>query len=245
MLSLPDVSPFDTIRRVRPGGGEFWSARDLQPLLGYAKWERFREAIDRAMESNENAAPGTAHDHFPAAGKMVEVGSGAERTVLDYHLSRHACYLIAMNGDSRKPEIAAAQMYFAVQTHRAELAQAAALAMPADPVLAQLEMLKAVRVEQLALEQRTHALEVAATNAPIRANSAARASIHAACQQFGKVHPKSFPGAYRAFKEAFGFQGAPLAAYDDLPQSRLQEALNWLQVQIMTFSAQRPLLDGE
>lgn len=246
------TSPFDAIRLTRQDGTEFWSARDLQPLLGYAKWERFRETIDRALESNENAAPGTANDHFPAAGKLVEVGSGAERTVLDYHLSRHACYLIAMNGDPRKPEIAAAQLYFAVQTQRAERAQAAALAMPSDPVLAQLEMLKQVRVSQLALEERTEAIEDATAqlekrldDTPIRMYPQMEGRIKALCQAFGRVHPKSFAGAYHAFKEAFGFQGVPLARYDSLPAHRYQEACQWLNVQIKTFSAQRPLLDGE
>ena len=243
---------FDSIRRTRPDGSEYWSARELQPLLGYAKWERFRETIDRAIESNENTAPGTANDHFPAAGKLIEAGKGAERTLLDYHLSRHACYLIAMNGDPRKPEIAAAQMYFAAQTQQAEKVQAVLGSLPDDPVLAQLEMLRAVRVNQLALEQRTEAIEQAAAQlekrldeTPIRMYPQMECRIKALCQAFGRVHPKSFAGAYHAFKEALGFQGMPLARYDSLPAWRFQEAVEWLQVQIRTFSAQRPLLDGE
>lgn len=246
------TSPFDAIRLTRQDGAEYWSARDLQPLLGYVKWERFRETIDRALESNENAAPGTANDHFPAAGKMIEAGKGAERTVLDYHLSRHACYLIAMNGDPRKPEIAAAQLYFAAQTQQAERVQAVLGTLPDDPVLAQLEMLRAVRVNQLALEERTGAVEQATAqlekrldDTPIRMYPQMECRIKALCQAFGRVHPKSFAGAYHAFKEALGFQGVPLARYDSLPAHRYQEACQWLSVQIKTFSAQRPLLDGE
>lgn len=122
-----------------------------------------------------------------------------------------------------------------------ELAAQVVPALPTDPV----ELL-ALSLQGLQQHKRQiAALEQRLDNAPIRANSQARAQVHQACQQFGRVHPRSFAGAYRAFKEAFGFQGAPLAAYDDLPQSRLDEALLWLDVQTRTFSAQRPLLNGE
>lgn len=111
-------SPFDRIRQVRPNGSEFWSARDLQPLLGYEKWERFDEAIQRAMVACQNSGQAPA-DHFPGSGKERIVGQKGPR-LDDYHLTRYACYLVAMNGDPRKAEIAAAQTYFAVQTHRQE-----------------------------------------------------------------------------------------------------------------------------
>ncbi len=101
-------------------GVECWSARELYPLLGYAKWDRFKDVLVRAKESCENAGEKVA-DHFADAGKMVKVGSGAERQVEDVMLTRYACYLVAQNGDPRKPEIAFAQNYFAVQTRRAEL----------------------------------------------------------------------------------------------------------------------------
>jgi DNA-damage-inducible protein D len=101
-------------------GVECWSARELQLLLGYSKWENFQKVIERAKESCQNAGELVA-DHFPDVRKMVSIGSGAEKEILDILLTRYACYLIAQNGDSRKEEIAFAQNYFAVQTRRAEL----------------------------------------------------------------------------------------------------------------------------
>lgn len=114
-------SPFEFIRRTTSEGREWWSARELQPLLGYTEWRKFCEAITRARASGRNAG----HDmsrHIVGAAKMVGIGSGAQRAVEDHHLSRLACYLIAMNGDPRKPQVAAAQTYFAVRTREAEIA---------------------------------------------------------------------------------------------------------------------------
>ncbi len=99
---------------------EIWFARDLQPLLGYARWENFQVAINRAVESCKTQGV-NIDDHFREVTKMVTLGSGATREVQDYMLTRYACYLIAQNGDPRKEQIAFAQSYFAVQTRKAEL----------------------------------------------------------------------------------------------------------------------------
>lgn len=112
-------SPFDSIRRT-DDAGEFWTARDLQPLLGYERWESFADAIDRACAAAKNAG----HDVEQAFSARPEKGTGG-RPRADYRLTRYAAYLVAMNGDPRKPEIAAAQTYFAVKTREAEVRQAA------------------------------------------------------------------------------------------------------------------------
>jgi DNA-damage-inducible protein D len=114
---------FEGLKSQNEHGAEFWSARELQPLLGYKQWRRFENAINRAITSCSQSGNNPDY-HFAGAGKMVELGSGSTRSVDDYHLSRFACYLIAQNGDPRKPEIAAAQKYFAIQTRRQEMSDA-------------------------------------------------------------------------------------------------------------------------
>jgi DNA-damage-inducible protein D len=115
------ASPFDVIRHEdEETGGEYWSARELGPLLGYSGWQRFSAVIAKATTACEQSGH-TVSDHFNARVKMVALGSGAQRAVEDVHLSRYACYLVVMNGDADKPIIAAGQTYFAEQTRRQEL----------------------------------------------------------------------------------------------------------------------------
>ena len=101
-------------------GVEFWYARDLQKLLGYIEWRKFKGTIEKAEESCKNAGF-LVSDHFVGAAKKVQLGSEAEREIEDIMLTRYACYLIAQNGDPRKEEIAFAQSYFAIQTRKQEL----------------------------------------------------------------------------------------------------------------------------
>ncbi|MEO8859036.1 MAG: DNA damage-inducible protein D [Burkholderiaceae bacterium] len=101
-------------------GVEFWYARELQILLGYSKWENFEQVIAKAKVACGNSGH-EEQNHFADVGKMVGIGSGADRQIADIALDRYACYLIAQNGDPRKNEIAFAMTYFAVQTRKQEI----------------------------------------------------------------------------------------------------------------------------
>lgn len=111
---------FESIKHINEYGQEYWSARELQPLLEYAEWRNFMKIIEKAMISC-NTSDNNVDDHFVEVTKMVELGSNSLREVKDYHLSRYACYLIVMNGDPRKDIIALGQTYFAVKTRQQEL----------------------------------------------------------------------------------------------------------------------------
>ena len=120
MNELTTSSIFENIKHIDESGNEYWYARELMPLLEYSKWERFNNIINNAKRSCVKSGYNVT-DHFPEVGKMVEIGSKTKRNIIDYKLTRYACYLIAQNGDSRKKTIALAQTYFAIQTRKQEL----------------------------------------------------------------------------------------------------------------------------
>ena len=113
---------FESIKHVNEYGQEYWLARELQTVLDYKLWQKFHNIIVKAQEACKSSGNAVS-EHFIQVDKMVPLGSGAEREVMDYQLSRYACYLIAMNGDSRKKPIALAQTYFAVKTRQQELTE--------------------------------------------------------------------------------------------------------------------------
>jgi DNA-damage-inducible protein D len=114
------ITRFEDASQMDDDGIEFWDARDLQELLGYANWVNFLEVVNKAKEACKQSGQAVAN-HFADVSKKVPIGSGAERDVPDIRLTRYACYLIAQNGDSRKKPIAFAQTYFAIQTRRQEI----------------------------------------------------------------------------------------------------------------------------
>ena len=115
-------SIFESIKHVDEYGNEYWLARELQKVMQYTQWRRFKSVIEKSKVACENSG-NTVLDHFADVGKMVSIGSGAVRENDDYKLTRYACYLIAQNGDPRKEVIALAQTYFAVQTRKQELSE--------------------------------------------------------------------------------------------------------------------------
>lgn len=169
---LPSIGgqSFESLKQVNDHDAEYWSARDLQPLLGYSQWRRFEDAIKRAQTSCEQSGNDPAY-HFAGAGKMIGLGKGGQRAVEDYQLSRFACYLIAQNGDPRKPEIAQAQKYFAIQTRRQELSEQLA----AD-------------VERLELRKQT--------SEEFKALSGAAQQAGVQSRMFGIFHDAGYKGLY-------------------------------------------------
>ena len=113
---------FENIRNVREDGIEYWYARELSKVLEYTKWENFSKVIDKAKIACKNSGFDVSN-HFPEIRKMVKIGSNTTRELLDYELSRYACYLIVQNGNPKKEVIALAQTYFAIQTRKQEISE--------------------------------------------------------------------------------------------------------------------------
>ena len=152
-------SPFDSIKRIGKDGAEYWSARDLMPMLGYGdKWQNFEAAVDRA----KIAAEVQGHDVKTLFTSVSKKTGG--RPQQDYELARFACYLVAMNGDPRKSEIASAMSYFAIKTREAET-QSPALALPQDYASALRELANTVEAKELAEKRAQEQAEIAAKRA--------------------------------------------------------------------------------
>lgn len=145
-------SPFDALRLTKADGSEYWSARDLMPVLGYAKWQNFGAAIARAQKAARNVWGESSIEHFTGVSKTFASGNGAAKLGMDFHLSRYGAYLVTMNGDPDKKEIAAAQHYFAVKTREAEVGPKAIAYETLEP--AQLRgMAHACRIKGTALDE--------------------------------------------------------------------------------------------
>jgi DNA-damage-inducible protein D len=113
-------SPFESIKFTDKNGDERWSARDLSILIGYDEWRNFEKVLSKAMIASETVGADTDY-HFVESNKMVTIGSGTQREVKDFALSRYACYLVIQNADPSKPLVSIGQTYFAIQTRRQEL----------------------------------------------------------------------------------------------------------------------------
>lgn len=145
MNTIALSAQLDDLKIITLTDGEEWSARDLMPFAGYDRWENFSKAVNRAIAS-VNASGLNAEDHFRGTTKMVQIGSGARREVEDVQLTRYACYILFQNADGSKPEIAALQQYFAVQTRAAEVAAAP---LTDDEIIARALQISTSRVQAL------------------------------------------------------------------------------------------------
>ena len=163
---------FEDIKHIDENGNEFWYARELQMTLGYKRWDKFCNVIEEATIACKQSDYAVL-DHFSQVGKMVQIGSGAKRSQIDYKLSRYACYLIAQNGDSRKKVIALAQTYFAIQTRRQELSEKEYSSLSEDEK----------RLYQRNLTRKgNYSLNIAAKNAGVK--------------NFDKFHNSGYKGLY-------------------------------------------------
>ena len=163
---------FEDIKHIDENGNEFWYARELQMTLEYKRWDKFCNVIEEAKIACKRSN-NLLLDHFSQVGKMIKLGKGGNRNVIDYKLSRYACYLIAQNGDSRKRVIALAQTYFAIQTRRQELSEKEYNTLTEDEK----------RLYQRSLTRKgNYSLNIAAKNAGVK--------------NFDKFHNSGYRGLY-------------------------------------------------
>jgi DNA-damage-inducible protein D len=178
----------EACKRVTSEGSVYWMARDLMRILGYARWENFISVIERARMACESASVESSHQ-FRETTKGIAAGKGAEIQRTDFFLSRYACYLICMNGDTSKPEIGFAQTYFAVQTRRQEVRDQIAAAQP------RIEVRERIR------------------DANKKLNSAAK---HAGVQHYGTFHDAGYRGLYGGFGKSEIEELKKIPAKEDL-----------------------------
>ncbi len=162
------INNLEQIKKVSKNGGHYWMGREIQQVLGYDKWDKFENVINKAIMACESSGE-YPDKHFLQTGKMVSIGSGAQRSLKDYYLTRYGCYLVAMNGDTGKPEIGYAQTYFAVQTRKQEVQ------------------------DQLTADQRRILLRERVKDANKSLNSTAKKS---GVQKFGVFQDSGYQGLY-------------------------------------------------
>ena len=176
--NMGSPTPFDVYRQERADGTEFWSARDLMGLMGYTSWQRFENPLNRAIKAAENQKMDVT-SHFNRSDKVVKRAQGGGMAQGDYELSRFAAYLVAMNGDPNKPEVASAQAYFATRTRQAETQQPAQLT--DEELLSRALMVANSKMERLEAE-KAEAVEL---------SEAAIARAHVAEAEADESRPKA------------------------------------------------------
>ena len=211
----PGQSSFDVIRLVRPDGSEYWTARGMQPLMGYSRWQSMAVPLNRAMSTARNQGLDVDRE-FSQVNQVTRSGNLGPQTREDYELSRTAAYLLAMNGDPNKPEVAAAQLYFARKTHEAELAQQSA-GRPRTGAELVLQMAQ----ELVAQEQRLASVEQA--HAVTAAKVAAIEGRHDEFTALGYAKLHDFPTS-RPYLQRVGMKATALMRAENRVPHQRQDA---------------------